>query len=235
MTATLPAFPARPAIPLHGSAARFEVRRIYCVGRNYLAHIREMKEADERDPPFFFHKPSDAIVLDDGVVAYPPDTEDFQHEVELVAAIGRQGFGVDVAHALDLVFGYAVGIDLTRRDRQRESLARGLPWEPGKSFDHSAPCGPLLPVAVTGHPARGRIALSVNGEVRQAGDLAQMIWSVPEIVARLSQSYRLCPGDLIMTGTPAGVGRLIPGDRVEAAIDGLAPLHVRIGERDAGA
>jgi fumarylpyruvate hydrolase len=234
MTATLPTFPARPGLPIRDGAGRFEVRRIYCVGRNYLAHIREMKEADERDPPFFFQKPSDAIVLDHGVVPYPPDTEDFQHEVELVAAIGKHGFQVDEAHALDLVWGYAVGIDLTRRDRQREALARGLPWEPGKSFDHSAPCGPLLPVAVTGHPA-GRIALRVNGQARQTGDLSQMIWNVPEIIARLSQSYRLCPGDLVMTGTPAGVGRLAPGDRVEATIDGLAPLTVQIGEREARA
>jgi fumarylpyruvate hydrolase len=226
---TIPEPPLRPTLPIVGNSGAFTVRRIYCVGRNYLDHIREMKEGSERDLPFFFQKPSDAIVTDGGVVPYPPQTGDLQHEVELVVAIGASVRDVAVAGALDAVFGYAVGIDMTRRDRQRECLARGLPWEAGKSFDRSAPCGALHPAAVVGHKMKGRIELKVNGAVRQSGDLAQMIWNVPEIIAQLSGSYRLMPGDLIMTGTPAGVGPLEPGDALEATVDGLSALHVTIG------
>jgi fumarylpyruvate hydrolase len=215
-----------------GGSDRFPVRRVYCVGRNYLDHIREMKEGDERDPPFFFQKPADAVVSDDPAVPYPPQTEDLQFEVELVVAIGRPGRDVPVARALDLVFGYGVGIDLTRRDRQRHSFKSGLPWEVGKSFDRSAPCGPIHPVAAVGHRLEGAITLTVNGEVRQRGNLKQMIWNTPEIIANLSASYRLEPGDLIMTGTPAGVGPVVPGDRLVAAVEGLTPFSLSIAPKE---
>jgi fumarylpyruvate hydrolase len=226
----IPATPTRAMLPIVGSNDMYGVRRIYCVGRNYLDHIREMKEGDERDAPFFFQKPTDPIVLDGGVVPFPPQTSDLQYEVELVVAIGARGANVHVENALDFVFGYAVGIDLTRRDRQRESFAKGLPWEVGKSFDHCAPCGSVNPVASAGHRMAGAIQLSVNGQIRQRGDLGQMIWNVPEIVAKLSDSYELVPGDIIMTGTPAGVGPVNPGDCIEAIVDGLTPLKITIGD-----
>ncbi len=231
MTTTAGADRSRPTIPVTGGSEHYVVRRIYCVGRNYLDHIREMKESDERDPPFFFQKPADAIVLDGQSVPYPPATSDLQHEVELVIAMGRGGRRLAAASALEAVYGYAVGIDLTRRDRQRESLAKGLPWEVGKSFDHSAPCGAIQPAAV-GHRMQGAIRLHVNGVLRQKGELAQMIWNVPEIISQLSQSYTLHPGDLIMTGTPAGVGPVQPGDGLDASIDGLPPLHITIAEEE---
>ncbi len=208
---------------------RIPVRRIYCVGRNYVEHIREMKEGDERDPPFFFQKPGDALVADQGVVPYPPATNDLQYEVELVVAIGGSGRDVPADRALDLVYGYGVGLDMTRRDRQREAGKKGLPWEIGKSFDHSAPCGRIDPVAKVGHPSDAGIRLAVNGVTRQDSNIGLMIWKVPEIVANLSKQYALRRGDLIFTGTPAGVGPVVPGDRLEASIDGLAPLRVNIG------
>lgn len=216
-----------------GSGDRFPVRRIYCVGRNYVEHIREMKEGDERDLPFFFQKPTDSIVSEGEVVPYPPATEDFQYEIELVAAIGKSARNIPVAEALDVVFGYAAGIDLTRRDRQRESFKKGLPWEIGKSFDHSAPCGPLHTVDSVGHRLEGGITLSVNDEERQRADLRQMIWNTPEIIANLSTQYSLEPGDLIMTGTPAGVGPIVPGDRLVATVEGLAPFSFSIGPKKA--
>jgi fumarylpyruvate hydrolase len=209
----------------------FPVRRIYCVGRNYIAHIREMKESDERDPPFFFQKPTDSIVLADQPVAYPPDTEDFQFEVELVVAIGGSGRNVPVSDALNYVFGYAVGLDMTRRDRQRECGKKGLPWEAGKSFDQSAPCGVIVPVSVGGHRLAGEISLDVNGERRQFGDLNQLIWNVPEIISNLSAAYLLMPGDLIYTGTPAGVGPVVPGDVIVSKIEGLPSLTTPIAAR----
>jgi fumarylpyruvate hydrolase len=215
-------------LPVAGGG-RFPVRRIYCVGRNYVSHIREMKEADERDPPFFFQKPRDSIVGNGATIAYPPDTDDFQYEVELVAAIGLAGRNIDAASALQHVWGYAVGLDMTRRDRQRDARDLQLPWEPGKSFDESAPCGQLHPATTIGHPRAAAITLSVNGAEQQRGDLQEMIWSVPEIVAQLSRQYLLCAGDLIFTGTPAGVGPVGPGDRIDARIDGLSPLSVTIG------
>jgi fumarylpyruvate hydrolase len=208
----------------------YPVRRVYCVGRNYLDHIREMKEADERDPPFFFQKPTDAVVTDGAVIAYPADTNDFQFEVELVVALGAGGHAI--SDALGCVYGYTVGIDLTRRDQQRDMRAKMLPWERGKAFDASAPCGTIQPASQIGHPAKGAITLAVNDVERQRGDLAQMIWSVPEIIANLSASYRLMPGDLIMTGTPAGVGALAPGDRVLGRIEGVGELAVTIGPQE---
>lgn len=209
----------------------FPVRRIYCVGRNYIAHIREMKESDERDPPFFFQKPTDSIVQPGDAVAYPADTEDFQFEVELVVAIGRTARNVSVADALNHVFGYAVGLDMTRRDRQRECGKKGHPWESGKSFDQSAPCGVIVPVANGGHRLAGEISLDVNGERRQFGDLNQLIWNVPEIISNISAAYLLMPGDLIYTGTPAGVGPVVPGDVIVSKIEGLPTLTTPIAAR----
>jgi fumarylpyruvate hydrolase len=209
----------------------YPVRRIYCVGRNYVSHIREMKEADERDPPFFFQKPRDAIVNDGATVPYPQDTDDFQYEIELVAAIGKDGRDIDVANALDHVWGYAVGLELTRRDRQRDARDLQLPWEAGKSFDHSAPCGPIYPASKLGHPASGAITLAVNGIEHQRGDLREMIWNVREIVAQLSRQMLLRTGDLIMTGTPAGVGPVVPGDVMVGAVEGLGTLTITVGEK----
>ena len=218
-------------VPVDGSDIFFPVRRIYCVGRNYLEHIREMKETDERDPPFFFQKPRDAIVLSGQTVPYPPQTEDFQFEVELVIAIGKAGRSVSQERALDHVFGYAVGLDMTRRDRQRESGKNGLPWEIGKSFDASAPCGNLRTVAEVGHLQSGRIALSVNGQSKQDSVIEKMIWNVPEIVSKLSHAYDLAEGDLIYTGTPAGVAPVFPGDVLRGTVQGLSNLEITIGAR----
>jgi fumarylpyruvate hydrolase len=217
------------SLPVVGEDTRFQVRRIYCVGRNYLDHIREMKEADERDPPFFFQKPTDAIVQDGAEVPYPPGTQDFQYEVELVVAIGKRGRAVSETEAASHIFGYAIGIDLTRRDLQREAAKRGLPWEMGKSFDHSAPCGPIHRIENVGPIRQGKISLSVNGVTRQDGDIAQMIWNVSEIISRLSSQYELARGDIILTGTPAGVGPVVPGDVIGCTIAGLAPMGIRIG------
>ncbi|MGY6270952.1 fumarylacetoacetate hydrolase family protein [Achromobacter denitrificans] len=221
----LPVIP--PAtVPISGGGRAFPVRRVYCVGRNYIEHIREMKEGDERDPPFFFQKPADAIVTD-GEVPYPLLTEDFQFELELVIAIGRTP-DPDPAQALSAVFGYAVGLDMTRRDRQREAFREGRPWEVGKSFDASAPCGAILPVEMGGHMLEGPLTLEVNGRIAQQSELEKMIWNVPEIIVQLSRQYRLMPGDLIYTGTPAGVGPVQAGDRLRGRIAGLPELDVSI-------
>jgi len=211
------------------SGGVFPVRRVYCVGRNYIDHIREMREADERDPPFFFQKPRDAIVPNRATVPYPPMTSDLQFEVELVLAVGQPGRNIAVEAALDHIWGYAAGIDLTRRDRQRDARDLRLPWEVGKSFDASAPCGAIAPAREIGHRLSGAITLRVNGAQRQQGDIAQMIWNVPEILAQLSRQVTLGTGDLIFTGTPAGVGAVVPGDRIEASIEGLPTLAVIIG------
>ena len=198
------------------------------MGRNYLEHIREMKESDERDPPFFFQKPRDAIVLSGQGVPYPPQTDDFQFEVELVVAIGKAGRSVSKEKALAHVFGYAVGFDMTRRDRQRESGKNGLPWEIGKSFDGSAPCGNLRTVAEVGHIQSGRIAVSVNGQSKQDSVIEKMIWNVPEIIAHLSAIFELKAGDLIMTGTPAGVASVKPGDVMEGFCEGLGTITTKV-------
>ncbi|OKO86281.1 fumarylacetoacetate hydrolase [Bradyrhizobium sp. NAS80.1] len=220
--------PAQPAIlAIDGTQLVFPVRRIWCVGRNYLEHVREMGQ-DERAPPFFFAKPADAIVAHDSVVAYPPQTADFQHEVELVVALKLGGRDIPVAAAARCIFGYAVGIDLTRRDLQLEARNLGRPWEAGKSFDDSAACGPLTRAETAGAMARGAITLRVNGRLRQSGDLGQMIWSVSEIISKLSELVSLAPGDVIMTGTPAGIGPLSPGDTVTCDIAGLNQLRITI-------
>lgn len=227
-------FPPRPtpSVAVKGETARFPVRRIFCVGRNYAAHAREMGKDPEREAPFFFTKPADAVVDDGATIPYPPLTENLHHEAELVVSIGREGFRIRREEALDHVFGYAVGNDLTRRDLQFEARDKGRPWDWGKAFDRSAVCGPVHPVAIAGHPSTGSIRLSVNGVVRQDADLAELIWSVPEIIAILSTSMRILPGDLVYTGTPAGVGALLPGDVCEVAIDGLGTVTTIIGERE---
>ena len=217
----------RATVPVAGGIMHFPVRRIYCVGRNYAEHVREMG-GDERQPPFFFQKPTDAIVLDGAAVMYPLYTKDFQYEVELVLALGAGGRDIAEHEASSRVFGLAVGIDLTRRDVQVEARKTGRPWEVGKAFDQSAPVGLIHPIRGAAIPRTGEISLSVNGERRQTGDLGAMIWTPAEIISRLSRQYRLEPGDLIFTGTPAGVGPLSVGDAVEGRIAGLSSVHITI-------
>lgn len=221
--------PPQAAIAVAGESGTFPVRRIWCVGRNYLEHIREMGN-DERAPPFFFAKHADMVVANGATIPYPPLTKDFHHEVELVVALKSGGRNIPADKALAHVYGYAVGIDLTRRDLQGAAKKKERPWEIGKSFDHSAPCGALQPAARIGHPAKGRIWLSVNGTEKQKGDLTELIWSVPEIIAKLSEQVTLDAGDIILTGTPAGVGALVPGDKVECGIDGIGTLKIAIGK-----
>ena len=205
----------------------FPVRRVYCVGRNYAEHVKEMG-GDLREKPFFFMKPADAILPAGKPMPYPPGTADLQHEVELVVALQGGGSNIPPDKVDEIIFGYAVGLDMTRRDLQKAFKAKGQPWEMSKSFDHSAPASALTPIADCGPLAKGRISCSVNGQVRQNGDLAEMIWNVAELVSELSKLVALAPGDLIFTGTPSGVGPVARGDRIEAHIDGLAPLAVEI-------
>ncbi len=221
------------SLPVDGQSERFPVRRVFCVGRNYADHAREMGNDPDREPPFFFAKPADAVVPAEGTVPYPPLTADLHHEIELVVAIGTGGVSIDPASALDHVWGYAAGVDLTRRDLQAVAKKMSRPWENAKGFDASGPTTPLVPASRIGHPASGRIWISVNGDVRQQGDLAEQIWAVPDIIAHLSQSVRLEPGDIIFTGTPAGVAALQPGDRVEGGIDGIASFRFTIGDKAA--
>jgi fumarylpyruvate hydrolase len=217
--------PARAAVPVEGAAAAFPVRRILCVGRNYAAHRREMG-GDDRDPPFFFAKPADAVAPPGAAVPYPPMTADLHHEIELVAALGQGGANVSPAQALELVLGYAVGVDLTRRDLQSAARAKGQPWDAAKGFDASAPISAIR--RWQGAPPQGRIQLSVNGQVRQDASVADMIWNVAEIVAEASKLWRLEAGDLIYTGTPEGVGPLIRGDRVEGEVEGVGRLAFQV-------
>lgn len=222
--------PAPASIAVADSSARFPVRRIFCVGRNYAAHAREMGKDPDREPPFFFTKPADAVVDDNAVVAYPPLTRNLHYEAELVVAMGSGGVNIDERDALDHVWGYAIGNELTRRDLQLAARDLGRPWDWGKAFDHSAVCGPVHPLAAVGHLQRGSIRLSVNGETRQQADLQDMIWSIPEQIAILSRSMTIKAGDLIYSGTPAGVGALLPGDVCVVEIAGLGQLSTRIGE-----
>lgn len=222
--------PAQAAVAIVGRSERFPLHRIYCVGRNYAAHAREMGKDPDREPPFFFAKPADAVVANGTTIPFPTRTADLHHEIELVVAIGTGGTNIDAAQALQHVFGYAVGLDLTRRDLQTEAKDKGRPWETGKGFDRSAPVSAITPCA-GGKLDDGRIWLKVNDGLRQQGRLADMIWSVPEVIAELSTLFELAPGDLIFTGTPAGVAALQPGDRLEGGVDGLETLRVTLGER----
>ncbi|HVM98858.1 MAG TPA: fumarylacetoacetate hydrolase family protein [Caulobacteraceae bacterium] len=219
--------PAQPAVPIAGESALFPVRRIYCVGRNYAAHRREMGAGEnDPDPPFFFAKPADAATPPGVDVPYPGETKNLHHEMELVAAIGREGANVSRADALGLVFGYAAGVDLTRRDLQSAYRDKGQPWEGAKGFDFSAPISPIK--RWSGPPPQGRIALKVNGQVRQEALVSDMIWDVAAIIAEASKLWRLAPGDLIYTGTPEGVGPVARGDLVEGEIEGVGSLSFRI-------
>jgi len=222
----VPALPV-PALHIDGGGL-FPVRRIFCVGQNYAGHVREMGGNPDRDPPFFFSKPADAVLVDDEAMPYPARTTDLHHEVELVVAIGKSGADIAVDNAIDHVWGYTVGLDMTRRDLQAAAKAERRPWDMAKGFDCSAPTGALVPASRIGHPASGTIALQVNGEIRQSADLDEMIWSIPEIIAELSTYVRLEPGDLIFTGTPEGVGPVERGDRIDAAIAGVGKISVTI-------
>ena len=225
MNTVIPAWPL-PSVAVAGETARFPVRRIYCVGRNYAAHTREMGGDPTREDPFFFAKPADAVVPDGTTLPYPPATRNLHHEIELVVALGG-GANLAADKVMDLVYGYAVGLDMTRRDLQNTAKAGGKPWDMGKGFDRSAPIGAIRPAARIGHPAKGAIWVKVNGQVRQSGDLADMIWSVPETLAYLSGLVELAPGDLIFTGTPEGVGPVVAGDLVEGHVDGVGDLAIR--------
>jgi fumarylpyruvate hydrolase len=220
--------PAVVSLPVTGDSRRFAVNRIYCVGRNYADHAREMGHDPDRELPFFFMKPAKAIVTDGREMAYPALSNDVHHEIEMVVAIGKGGANIPADQALDHVYGYGVGLDMTRRDLQAEAKKLGRPWDTGKAFDQSAPCGEITPVALCGHPAKGLVKLFVNGEVRQEGDLDQIIWNVPDTIAYLSTLFTLEPGDLIFSGTPAGVGPVKKGDVLEGSIAGLVGLKTTI-------
>lgn len=218
--------PPPASVAIADADARFPVRRIFCVGRNYADHVREMGNDPKSEPPVFFTKPADAVVDSGAAIAYAQNTADLHYEVELVVALGKGGREIAADAALTHVWGYGVGVDLTRRDRQGEMKKAGAPWDIGKAFDQSAPVGPLVQAGA--HPTQGRIWLSVNGVVKQDGDLGQLIWSVPEIIAALSRSWELRAGDLIFTGTPAGVGPLQRGDAVACGVEGLPELRFTI-------
>jgi len=229
MNATAFVIPAPPqaSIPVAGEGKAFPVRRIWCVGRNYLEHIREMGN-DERDPPFFFAKHADMLVGDGATIPYPPLTKDLHHEVELIVAMKSGGLNIAPEKALDHVYGYALGLDMTRRDLQNGMAAEKKPWEIGKSFDHAAVIGPIHPAAKTGHFTKGAISLAINGNVRQASDLDKMIWSVAEQIAKLSEAFELKAGDIIYSGTPENVGPVVKGDVLLAKLDGLPDMSIRI-------
>lgn len=221
--------PQPPTIATTSDGHGFPVRRLFCIGRNYAAHAREMGKDPDRDAPFFFTKWAETVIPSGATIAYPPETNSFHYEAELVVAIAKGGRSIDAEVALDHVFGYATGLDMTRRDLQFEARDKGRPWDSGKNVEQSAPLGLLHPASETGHLATGRIALSVNGEVRQSADLADLIWNVPETIAYISRFYRLEPGDLIYTGTPAGVGAVEPDDSLVVSIAGLSDCSVTIG------
>lgn len=219
--------PPTVALPVMGSDALFPVRRIYCVGRNYAAHAIEMGHDPNKEPPFFFQKNPDNLVLS-GEFPYPPATKDVHHEIEMAVALKKGGRDIPVDQALDCVFGYGVALDMTRRDLQGIAKDAGRPWEVGKAFEASAPCSPLVPASAIGHPRAGAVLLDVNGGRRQSGDLNQMIWKVPEIISQLSGLFTLAPGDLILTGTPAGVAAVERGDVLSGHVDGVGDLNVRV-------
>ena len=230
---TIPRAWEPPTVPVAGAPGRFPVRHIYCVGRNYAEHAKEMGGDASKEPPFFFTKPADAVVPvvppAVGRVAYPLATKNYHHEIELVVAIGAPGVRIAPEAAQKLVWGYAVGLDMTRRDLQNDMRERKRPWDIGKSFAEAAPIGPIHPVSAVGQLSRGKIWLDVNGKRRQEGDLADMIWDVQHTIAFLSQYYELLPGDLVFTGTPAGVGAVVAGDRLDGGVDGLGTLAITVG------
>ena len=221
--------PATPSLAVAGSTARFPLRRVFCVGRNYAAHAREMGNDPDREPPFFFMKPADAVVPAQGTLPYPRATHDLHHEVEMVVALGAGGANVAPGNALALVWGYGAGIDLTKRDMQAVAKELSRPWDLSKGFDASAPCSELHPVSEVGHPSGARIWLEVNGAVKQDGNLDEMIWPVADVIAHLSRYVTLQPGDLIFSGTPSGVGEIKPGDRVRGGLDGVAGFQLEVG------
>jgi fumarylpyruvate hydrolase len=224
--------PATPSLAIFGSSARFPIRRVFCVGRNYATHAREMGSDPDREPPFFFTKPADAVVPAEGALPYPPATQDLHHEIELVVALRAGGADIPADEALAKVWGYGVGIDLTRRDMQAVAKDAGRPWDMAKGFDASAPCTPLRPVSAFGHPGEDAcIRITVNGETRQDGCLNEMIWPIADIISHLSRLVTLAPGDLIFTGTPGGVGALQPGDRVHGEVAGVDEFDLEIVEK----
>jgi len=219
--------PEPVGLPISGSDALFPVRRVYCIGRNYAAHTIEMGGDPDREPPFFFQKNPDNLDPS-GEFPYPGKSSNVHHEAEMAVALKAGGTDIPVERALDHVFGYALSLDMTRRDLQSEAKKKGRPWEVAKAFERSAPIGPIHPVSEVGHPRRGRIALSVNGETRQAGDLSQMIWKVPETISCLSAYFELAPGDVILSGTPAGVGPVLRGDIMDLSIEGLGQMRIAV-------
>lgn len=221
--------PEQASLPIRGSAQRFPVRRVYCIGRNYAAHAVEMGHDPDKEPPFFFQKNPNNLTADSDVFPYPAQSSDVHFEAEMVVALSGGGRDIPVERAEDLIWGYGVGLDMTRRDLQGEAKKMGRPWEVGKAFEDSAPCTALVPAAEIGHPNAGAIWLKVNGKTHQQGDLNQMIWKTPEIIAVLSQYFELRAGDVIMTGTPAGVGAIQRGDVMECHVDGVGDLKVTVG------
>ncbi|OAN79458.1 fumarylacetoacetate hydrolase [Jannaschia sp. EhC01] len=221
--------PAPAYLDVVGTDEKFPVRRIYCIGKNYIAHVREMQQ-DERDPPVIFMKPKDALVRNGGEIPYPVFTNNFHYECELVVALKSGGYNISEADASSHIYGYAVGLDMTRRDHQVSVMEKGMPWEITKAFDHSAPVGPITPVSKIGVMTSGHVKLKVNGETKQDADISLLIWKIDEIIAKLSEQHKLMPGDIIMTGTPAGVGPVVTGDVLDCSVDGLEPMQVRIGE-----
>jgi fumarylpyruvate hydrolase len=221
--------PPLPSLPILGETRRFPVRRIFCVGRNYEEHAREMGHVVDREKPFYFCKSAHALAQDGAAIGYPPGTTNYHFEVELIVALGAPAFKTKKEAALAAVYGYAVGLDMTRRDLQLSERAKQRPWTLGKDVEASAPVSAIAPVARIGHPTKGAITLSQNGAVRQSADISELVWSVPEIIAHLSGFYHLEAGDLIFTGTPAGVGPVAPGDKLDGAIEGVGTLAVAIG------
>jgi fumarylpyruvate hydrolase len=219
--------PAIVSVPVAGGGS-FPVRRVFCVGRNYAEHAREMGSDPDREPPFFFMKPADALLLNGADMSYPPQSKDLHHEMELVVAIGEGGANIAEADALRHVWGYAAGLDMTRRDLQNAAKKEGKPWDMGKGFDHSAPIGLMVPAGRCGHPSKGLIELKVNGKVRQTSDLSKMIWNVQETIAYLSRLVTLAPGDLIYSGTPEGVAAVQRGDVLEGTVEGVGTIRTRI-------
>jgi len=223
-------FPPAPvvSIPIVDQDNQFPVHRIYCVGRNYAEHAIEMGHDPDKEPPFFFQKNPDNLLTGISEFPYPPLSNDVHHEIELVVALSKGGSNISIEQAMGHVFGFATGLDMTRRDLQGQAKKMGRPWEIGKAFEHSAPCGPLVPIQQTGNLEQGSVTLEINGEIRQRGDLNQLIWKVPEVISYLSELFVLQPGDLIMTGTPAGVGPVNKGDRLKGSVEGVGDLKVTV-------